>query len=635
MEKQYKRQYFITLISTLIALVVLVAYTFTSFYSNSASNMHALGKSSLKQETEQLQSYLTKGMDVLQVTAITVEYMMQDGLSPKEIEEFLTEESKRYMEDIDENFTGIYGYVSGEYIDGIGWVPDNDYVPTEREWYIAAKEAGGKPTLVSPYLDAQTNTIMISVSRLLYDGESVISFDIALNRLQVITHSISLDNMGYGFIVDGNGMVVAHNDEGEKGKNYYADESMRALMGKLRDGEETFELKIDGEQCTIFADTIMDDWYVVMIVSNTRLFEEIRVVMIQNVIICVIVFLLITVFTTFSFHRLRASVKIENESRSRLERMNVNIVRALARTIDAKDRYTNGHSQRVAAYSVEIAVRMGKTPEEQEEIYYAGLLHDVGKIRVPESVINKPGRLTNEEFEFIKLHPVAGYHILKDIYEDKEIALGAKFHHERYDGRGYPSGLAGENIPEIARIIGVADAYDAMASNRSYREALPQEAVRSEIEKGRGAQFDPRIADIMLQMIDEDSEYRMKQEQAAKKTILITDSEQESAEEVCGTISSTEYVYTVLKAENAAQTMDILSQTPVDMVLLDVNIPDMDGFELLKKIKENYSVRVVLVTADKSADSLRRAADLGADDYVTKPVLPTALKEVLRSLLNE
>ncbi len=635
MEKQYKRQYLVTLISTLLALTVLVTYSFTSFYSNSVSNMHALGRSGLAQETEQLQSYLTKGMDVLQVTAITVEYMMQDNSTPKEIEAFLTEESKRYMEDIDENFTGIYGYIFGEYIDGIGWEPDEDYVPTERDWYIAAKEAGGKPTLVSPYLDAQTNTIMISVSKLLYDGESVISFDIALNHIQIITHNISLDDMGYGFIVDGSGMVVAHNDEGEKGKNYYEDESMSALMEKLNKLEGTFETTIDDERCTVFSDTIMNDWYVVMIVSNTRLFEEIRVVMIQNIVICVIVFVLITLFTTFSFHKLCISVKIENESRSRLERMNVNIVRALARTIDAKDRYTNGHSQRVAAYSVELAVRMGKTAKEQEEIYYAGLLHDVGKIRVPESVINKPGKLTPEEFDLIKLHPVAGYQILKDIYEDKEIALGAKFHHERYDGKGYPSGIKGENIPEIARIIGVADAYDAMASNRSYRDALPQDAVRSEIEKGKGRQFDPQIAEIMLQMIDEDSEYRMKQESADQKMILVADSEPESTETVRSIIMSSESIYTVLKADSGAKTLETLSQTPVDMVLLDVNISDMDGFELLKKIKENYSVRVVLITADKSVDSLRKAFDIGADDYVTKPIMSVVLKEVIRSLLNE
>ncbi len=149
-------------------------------------------------------------MDVLQVTSITVEYMMQNGASAEEIEAFLVEESERYKEEIDVNFTGIYGLFNGSYLDGIGWVPDDDYEPKKREWYLKGKSAQGKPTLVSPYLDAQTNTIMISVSQLLYDGESVISLDITMDEMQIITEDIQLNDMGYGFIVDSNGLVVAH-----------------------------------------------------------------------------------------------------------------------------------------------------------------------------------------------------------------------------------------------------------------------------------------------------------------------------------------------------------------------------------------------------------------------------------------
>ena len=139
-----------------------------------------------------------------------------------------------------------------------------------------------------------------------------------------------------------------------------------------------------------------------------------------------------------------------------------------------------------------------------------GLLHDVGKIGVPDEVINKPGRLTDEEFSKIKKHPGIGGKILSNIQEMPELAAGAKWHHERYDGKGYPQGLAGEDIPEEARIIAVADAYDAMTSNRSYRGSLPQHIVRSEIEKGKGSQFDPKFADIMLKMIDDDKEYHMR-----------------------------------------------------------------------------------------------------------------------------
>ena len=140
-----------------------------------------------------------------------------------------------------------------------------------------------------------------------------------------------------------------------------------------------------------------------------------------------------------------------------------------------------------------------------------GLLHDVGKIGVSDAVINKPGKLTDEEFDQIKTHPVMGERILKKIREMPKLSIGARWHHERYDGSGYPDGLAGENILEEARIIAVADAYDAMTSHRSYRDVLPQEIVRGEIEKGKGTQFEPVFADIMLQMMDEDPEYTMRE----------------------------------------------------------------------------------------------------------------------------
>ena len=139
------------------------------------------------------------------------------------------------------------------------------------------------------------------------------------------------------------------------------------------------------------------------------------------------------------------------------------------------------------------------------------MLHDIGKIRIPDRIIKKEGKLTDEEFDYIKLHPVSGYHILKDISAFSMITDGAKYHHERYDGKGYPNGLSGGDIPLVAQILGVADAYDAMTSNRCYRDALSQKIVRQEIVKGKGTQFNPAIADIMLEIIDEDTEYRLRQ----------------------------------------------------------------------------------------------------------------------------
>ena len=194
------------------------------------------------------------------------------------------------------------------------------------------------------------------------------------------------------------------------------------------------------------------------------------------------------------------------------ERLFLHVVASLAEAIDAKDTYTNGHSGRVADYTKEIARRYGYTGKKLNDIYMMGLLHDVGKIGVPDAIINKPAKLSDEEYEIIKNHPVLGARILRSIKEMPSLANGARWHHEKYDGSGYPDGLKGNDIPEEARIIAVADAYDAMSSYRSYRDPLPQGIVREEIEKGKGTQFDPEFAEIMLQMIDEDTEYKMKEQ---------------------------------------------------------------------------------------------------------------------------
>ena len=194
------------------------------------------------------------------------------------------------------------------------------------------------------------------------------------------------------------------------------------------------------------------------------------------------------------------------------EALSLRVVQTLAGAIDAKDTYTNGHSARVAQYAREIAKRFGYSKEQQDSIYMSGLLHDVGKIGVSDTIINKPAKLTDTEYAIIKTHPVKGAKILQNIQEHSELAVGARWHHERYDGRGYPDGLSGKDIPEEARIIAVADAYDAMTSRRSYREPLSQDVVRAEIEKGRGTQFDERFASIMLEMIDEDTSYAMREQ---------------------------------------------------------------------------------------------------------------------------
>lgn len=214
------------------------------------------------------------------------------------------------------------------------------------------------------------------------------------------------------------------------------------------------------------------------------------------------------------------------EQERKTARLTKEFMLALAKAVDAKDHYTSGHSFRVAKYAKEIARRTGKTPREQEDIYTMGLLHDIGKIGIPKEILNKNAKLTDEEYRQIREHPVLGQEILKYVEELPALATGARWHHERYDGRGYPDGLAGEEIPEEARIICVADAYDALTSKRSYSGIRPQSEVRAEIARCKGTQFDPAFADIMLQMIDDDKNYKMREwtrERSSKSVSVETD----------------------------------------------------------------------------------------------------------------
>ncbi len=174
-------------------------------------------------------------------------------------------------------------------------------------------------------------------------------------------------------------------------------------------------------------------------------------------------------------------------------------MKALAEALEAKDTYTNGHTHRVTEIAVAMAREKGLPEEEIARIRLAGQVHDIGKIGIPEEVLRKTGKLTDAEFDLIREHVVLSERILKPIIKDEEVLAMVRFHHERYDGRGYPDGLAGEDIPFGARLLAVADAYDAMTSNRPYRPAMTPEKARSQLLAGRGSQFDPEAVDILIE----------------------------------------------------------------------------------------------------------------------------------------
>ena len=311
-------------------------------------------------------------------------------------------------------------------------------------------------------------------------------------------------------------------------------------------------------------------------------------------------------------------------------------VTALSEAVDAKDRYTSGHSKRVAEYSRVIAKRMGKSVAEQEMIYRAGLLHDVGKIRIPVDIINKPGKLTDEEYDLIKIHPVTGYHILKDISEHYGIAIAAKYHHERYDGKGYPNGLLGENIPELARILAIADSYDAMTSNRSYRKGLPQSVVRSEIEKGKGTQFDSDIADIMLQIIDEDKEYTLRQIERSEYKILMIGEDSQCNQRVKDILQN-DSIYEVIM-QNTVNVKDVfekLEEHSFELIIIDIQMDKGNGWQILRAIKEKYEIPIIVMSDDNNLRNTKEFKEVGCNDYIIKSFTPLMLNEIIYNMMKK
>ena len=203
-------------------------------------------------------------------------------------------------------------------------------------------------------------------------------------------------------------------------------------------------------------------------------------------------------------HEIKIINEMLKESKEQLERAYLDTIQSLRYAVEAKDPYTRGHSDRVSEYAVLIGRKMGLSEDEIKTLQIGGLFHDIGKIGVPDTILQKEAKLTDDEYSQIKNHPSIGAHILGEAEAFKDIIPIVKYHHERFDGRGYPSRLSGEKIPLLARITAVADTFDAMTSKRSYRNALDIQYVKEEIERCKGTQFDPKIAEVFLEILNND-----------------------------------------------------------------------------------------------------------------------------------
>lgn len=373
-----------------------------------------------------------------------------------------------------------------------------NYMDEQGNWYIAAG-TGVTVFSLDSYMNNNMTYRMLIRSVMLDDtvhylhGDTLIKIPRGVSTLQIFPEIINFSSTE---------PFVCYYMEGlgnEERTTVLQSELNTLVFGNLNSGTYKFHLSIldgvTGEPTEELVYTI---------IKEAELYDHVWFkVFFFTELILIVVWMSWHITKTFALKKMeyqRREIALAKEQ----VRMGNETILAIARTVDAKDSNTSQHSTRVSEYSVMISKELGYSTEMQENLRKAALLHDIGKIGIPDAVLNKPAKLTNEEYEIMKSHVTRGAEILKDFTLINNVKDGVLYHHERFDGTGYAQGLKGKDIPEMARIIGIADAFDAMTANRVYRKKLDFETVLGELQRGRGKQFDPDILDIFLNIIDKD-----------------------------------------------------------------------------------------------------------------------------------
>ena len=345
---------FVPMIVIFCLMVVMVLYTSRVIQDVSTGNIHEMGEDRISGVAAQLENYLERTKSALWVSADTVDYMIRNGASTQYILDYIMEETDRQREHYDVNITGLYGYIQGEYLDGLAWVPPEGYDPTQRDWYKIALDAQGEITIVPPYLDAQTHDIVISICRMLSNGTDVISIDLTMNHIQEIVTDLHIMEKGHGFVVNQDGLIVAHQDAAQRGGNLAEDAEQRALLEAILEKRNgIFEMTMGGEKQTVFVKEIADQWYVVIVVGNRELFAEARQQTAVNVLICIVIFALIAFFYVIG-HKNEQNYSRRIEEMRAEEQKQAYEARALKLEKEAADRANQAKSSFLAEMSHEI-----------------------------------------------------------------------------------------------------------------------------------------------------------------------------------------------------------------------------------------------------------------------------------------
>ena len=405
----------LTLLFIFLMMVAVVVYTTRLFLRISVSNIYEVGEDKISGLAVKMENYLDTAKSVLWVTADTVDDMISNGDSSQRILSYLVKETKNQEEQFDENYTGIYGYIRGEYLDGLGWTPPEDFDPLTRDWYLAAKEAAGESTIVSPYIDAQTGAVIISFSRLLSDGESALSLDVTMNNIQSIIQSVTIKDKGYGFIVNEDGMIIAHHDSSLNGQYISEVPGYENFWENMQKAEDfNFQTEINGESSTVFLGQVLQQWYVVIVVSDIDLFKDVKSMLIVNILVYSISFSVIALICFIAY-------RIERKYHQRVEEMKINEqmqefeAEVLRLEKSAADASNKAKGDFLAEMSHEIRTPINavlgmnemilRESQEANVLHYAESIQDSGKTLL--SIVNDILDFSKIEDGKMEIHPVA------------------------------------------------------------------------------------------------------------------------------------------------------------------------------------------------------------------------------------
>ena len=707
----------VTLTATFVLMALLVAYTTRLMYESSSKHINEIGNDKAAAITAELENYLETARSVLWVAADTVDHMVANGATYEEIVDYITRESTNTASQFDKSYTGIYGYINGRYVDGVGWTPPEDYDPTVRDWYKEAVAAGGQPLVVNPYVDAQTGNVIISVCKALTDTNNVLGLDLTLTDVQKTVEGIQIDGNGYGFVLNYDGTVVAHHDSSEKGKNYSEDPDKKEIYERIMSVDKgCFEMVIDGKICTVFVDSVHDQWHLAIVVEKSALMKNTWNVLIVSVFIGLFVFALISIFYIAGYrHERKVNKRMEEmkatEQKREYEAKILQLEKAAADTANkAKSDFLAdmSHEIRTPINAVlgmnEMILRESK---DEQILEYSTNIKSAGNTLL--SIINnildfskiEDGKMTLVPAEFDTAEFITN---LVNTISERARAKGLEFVTEIDES--VPSKLYGDDV-RISQIVmnlltnAVKYTERGSVTLRMKNNGITDGSVKLRVEvsdtgigikdedlsklfesfkrieekrnrhiegTGLGISIVCKLLAMMDSKLEVESQYAIgstfgfnlklrvtdpepvgKYEEkrksvlshdeeahiyAPKARILVTDDNGMNLKVAINFMKI--FGITPVTCSSGAETIELMRQEKFDIVFLDHMMPNMDGIETLKVLKDEALLGgavVIALTANAVVGAEAQYLSAGFDGYLSKPITVNDIEKTLKKYL--